>query len=194
MHLIVGLGNPGREYEDTRHNIGFMVIDELIRSQAMISEKTEKKALTYKGKIGTETCLFVKPQTFMNLSGESVVPLMQYYKIEPENLLVLHDDIDLAFTQMKFQASRGHGGQNGIRNIHQLLGHNNYMRLKLGVGRPSHPSMDVSSWVLGKFKNDEQNDLNDFLARSVSAVETFVKEGKKAAMEEFNQKTKKKEK
>ena len=191
MFLIVCLGNPVREYEETRHNIGFMVIDEILRSQPMATEKKEKKALTYKVKMGTKDCLLVKPQTFMNLSGEAVVPLMSYYKVEPENLLVLHDDIDLAFTQMKFQSSRGHGGQNGIRNIHQLLGHNQYMRLKLGVGRPSHPSQDVSSWVLGKFKSDEQNDLEDFLYRSTKAVECFVQEGKKAAMEEFNQKTKK---
>jgi PTH1 family peptidyl-tRNA hydrolase len=190
MFMIVGLGNPGREYDDTRHNIGFAVIDELVRSNPLATEKTEKKALTYKVKIGTESCLLVKPQTYMNLSGESVVPLMSYYKVPPEKLLVIHDDIDMAFCQMKLQSNRGHGGQNGIRNIHQLLGHNKYMRLKMGVGRPSHPRQDVASWVLSKFKNDEQSDLQDFLSRATDAVTCFVKEGPKQAMEIYNQKTK----
>lgn len=187
MFLIVGLGNPGREYEDTRHNIGFAVIDRFLQKSSMLNEKSEKKALTYKSKIGNEDCLFVKPQTYMNLSGESVVGLMNYYKIEPENLLVLHDDIDLAFTQMKMQINRGHGGQNGIRSIHQLLGHNKYMRVKLGVGRPSHPSMEVSSWVLSKFKNDERSDLDQFMDRACDAIESFVLDGPKKSMEIYNQ-------
>lgn len=189
--MIVGLGNPGREYENTRHNIGFMVVDEYLRSALLPQEKTEKKALTYKTKIGTESVLFVKPQTYMNLSGESVVALMNYYKVDPEHLLVLHDDIDLAFGQIKLQKKRGHGGQNGIRNIHQLLGHNDYMRLKLGVGRPSHPGMDVAAWVLSKFKNDEQTELQDLLNRGCKALESFVIDGPKKAMEEFNQNPKK---
>lgn len=190
MFLIAGLGNPGREYENTRHNIGFAVIDRYLQKFPMSNEKQEKKALTYKIKVGSEDCLLVKPQTYMNLSGESVVGLMNYYKIPAEKLLVLHDDIDLAFTQMKLQVNRGHGGQNGIRNIHQLLGHNKYMRLKLGVGRPSHPGMDVSSWVLGKFKNDEQNDLDEFVDKACDAIESFILDGPKKSMELYNQNNK----
>lgn len=193
MHLIVGLGNPGSEYAETRHNIGFLCIDELLRSLTTGSEKNEKKAITYRFDLGDHKLMLAKPQTYMNRSGDSVLALMQFYKIPRQQLLVIHDDIDLPFGQLRLQGARGHGGQNGIRHIHQVLGSNDYMRLKLGVGRPSHPGMDISQWVLSRFSSQEQPELDVFLQRASQAALSWLQKGPLRAMDEFNQKNQKKE-
>ncbi len=188
MHLIVGLGNPGPKYTYTRHNIGFLCIDEFINRYALGPAKIEKKAEVWKGRIGTKTVLFAKPQTFMNLSGQSVGPLMQFYKIEAENLIVLHDDVDLPYKRMKMQVNRGHGGQNGVRDIHKVLGHNQYARLKLGIGRPTNPRMDIADFVLSRFSEDEMLDLEAYLERAMDAVELFVTDGLEKAADTYNRK------
>lgn len=190
MYLVAGLGNPGKEYEHTRHNIGFMVIDAIV-DHLGVPARNEKKALVYKCKWDDKDILFVKPQTYMNLSGESIIPLMSYYKVPQENLLIIHDDLDMDFPQIKLQKSRGHGGQNGIRNIHQLLGSNEYARLKLGIGRPPHPKMDVSAWVLSKFSKQEEDEVIDLVERAANAVESFVFDGFLKASDQFNRKIKK---
>lgn len=186
MHLIVGLGNPGTKYSMNRHNIGFMVCDYWLKSLNGADYREEHKALTRRFKINDHEVLLAKPQTYMNLSGESVVALMNFYKISKENLLVIHDDIDLAFGTMKLQHNRGAGGQNGVKSISQLLGHSEYTRLKMGVGRPPHPDFAVSDYVLGNFPKEEAQFLDQFLDKAADAVESFIFEGLNKASTKFN--------
>ena len=190
MKLIVGLGNPGSSYLMTRHNVGFMVIDALSEN----SFQTKHKSQVQKSKLAGESVLLAKPQTYMNLSGESVRDLMVFYKIPPADLLVIQDDVDQPFLNMKFQKNRGHGGHKGIQNIHDQLKTPDYARLKLGVGRPNsneelpHPIPSTSDYVLSPFAKDEQSLLKNFLEKSVQAVLCFIEKGFEKAAGEFNRK------
>lgn len=188
MHLIVGLGNPGMKYALTRHNIGFLALDALAKSLGASLQREEHKALTVKFKLDGHDVILAKPQTFMNLSGESVVGLMQFYKIEPANLLVVHDDIDQPFSYIKLQKNRGPGGHNGIKSITELLGHQDYARLKLGVGRPANPHIPVVDYVLQNFDKSEQDKMIDFLNRAGDAIESFIFSGPEKTASLFNQK------
>ena len=189
MHLIVGLGNPGKNYLFTRHNIGFIAVDVFKESfDPVPSEKSEQKALTYKISFEGNDILLVKPQTYMNLSGESVRGLMAYYKIPIENILIIHDDIDSRFGSIKFQKARGAGGHNGIRSIHELLGTDQYARLKLGVGRPLNPNQSVEDYVLQNFSTEEKDHLEDYMIRVCDAIESFVKDGFEKASNLHNKK------
>ncbi len=186
MKMIVGLGNPGPKYQLNRHNIGFILVDALaMRLEGRLDFRSEHKALTLKTSLQQERILLVKPQTFMNLSGQSVQDLFQYYDLSLDDLLVVQDDCDLPFQALRFQRSRGHGGHNGIRNIHQYLGPD-YARLKLGVSRPSHPGQDVADYLLSDFSKDEQKSLDDFLLYSCEAVETLILQGYDRASNQFN--------
>jgi PTH1 family peptidyl-tRNA hydrolase len=188
MYVIVGLGNPGQKYTLTRHNIGFLVVDAIVSatraSNTHVVEKSEHNADTFK--IGSDI-LLVKPKTFMNLSGESVQPLLSFYKIPLENLLVIHDEVDIPFTQLRLQKGRGHGGHNGIRNIHEKLGAE-YARLKVGVGRPSIPNMSVADFVLQDFAKTEMATMPEVLQRSCDAVFAFIDDGFERAQNTFNTK------
>ncbi|MGZ3690261.1 MAG: aminoacyl-tRNA hydrolase [Pseudobdellovibrio sp.] len=186
MFLIVGLGNPGAKYSMNRHNIGFMVCDYWLKALNGSDYREEHKALTRRFKIESHEVILAKPQTFMNLSGESVVAIMNFYKIPKENLLVIHDDIDLPFGTMKLQHNRGAGGQNGVKSISQLLGHNEYSRLKMGVGRPPHPEFAVSDYVLGNFPKEELPLLDQYLEKAADAVESFIFDGLSKASTKFN--------
>jgi PTH1 family peptidyl-tRNA hydrolase len=186
MWLIVGLGNPGGEYKLTRHNVGFMAVDAMIERLGRPSAKNQFKAEVYTAKLADQPVLFCKPQTFMNLSGESVQPLMGFYKIPMENLIVLHDEIDQPFTQMKIQKNRGHGGHNGIKSISGLLGSADYIRLRLGVGRPENPHIPVADYVLGKFTGPEFEQMPDYLVRAQEAVESILRDGVQKASTKFN--------
>jgi len=192
MFLIVGLGNYGSEYAQTRHNIGFMVCDFWLKSLGGSDYREEHKALTKKFKIEhpktkeSVDILLAKPQTYMNLSGQSVVSLLNFYKIEKQNMLVIHDDIDQPFGSMKLQFNRGHGGQNGVRNISELLGTAEYARLKLGVGRPSDPRFNVADYVLGQFAKPEQTQLSQYLETACDAIESFIFDGLNKASTKYN--------
>lgn len=187
MKLLVGLGNPGSKYQFTRHNIGFMLIDALAEmAGARNTFREEMKALTLKLEIAGSPALLVKPQTYMNLSGESVQPLMSYYKIAMKDLLVIQDDIDQPYGQVRFHIRRGHGGHNGIRSIHQLLGTDDYARLKMGVGRPLDPRHDVADYVLGNFSKPEESGLLEFLRLGSEAVEYFVQHGVEKSANHYN--------
>jgi len=196
MFLIVGLGNPGQKYQMNRHNIGFLTCDHWLKSSgsgaADSDYREEHKALTKKFKITSEDgkktkeVLLAKPQTFMNKSGESVVALMNFYKIERSQLLVIHDDIDQPFGAMKVHFNRGHGGQNGVRNISELFGAADYARLKLGVGRPEHPGFDIGDYVLGNFPKEQLNHLGTYLDTACDAIESFVFDGLNLASTKFN--------
>ncbi len=186
MYLIAGLGNPGSKYSMNRHNIGFMACDYWLKSLNGADYRAEHKALTKKFKIDNHEVLLAKPQTYMNKSGESVVALLNFYKIPKENLLVIHDDIDLPFGSIKFLYNRGPGGQNGVKNISELFGNNEYARLKLGIGRPPHPDFAVSDYVLGNFPEEEAVLLNQYLKKAGDAIESFIFAGLSKASTKFN--------
>jgi PTH1 family peptidyl-tRNA hydrolase len=186
MWMIVGLGNPGNKYAFNRHNVGFMLTDVLARNLSQESWQTDKKAHTLKFQWHKEQCILVKPQTYMNKSGEVVIPLMQFYKIPIENIIVVQDDIDQSFTNIKFQKSRGHGGHNGIRNISELLGTSDYIRLKIGVGRPIIPQMDVADWVLQNFNSEEMTTIPLILKKSCEAIESLILDGFPKASSIYN--------
>ena len=177
MWLIVGLGNPGAKYLLTRHNIGFMALDNWVAGLGQVPSRQEHKAITSRFKIEGQELLLAKPQTFMNKSGESVQVLLDYYKIQLEHLIVVHDDIDQAFNAIKIQRNRGAGGHNGLKSINESLTTQDYIRLKLGVGRPADPRMDVASYVLQNFSADEQSNLSSFLNRAGDAIEALIFEG-----------------
>lgn len=186
MWLIVGLGNPGNEYKFTRHNIGFMAVDFYLQAIGNPPIKNQFKAEIAQAKINDIPVIFCKPQTFMNLSGESVQALMGFYKIPLDHLIVIHDDIDQPFAQMRIHKNRGHGGHNGIRSISGLLGSADYIRLKLGVGRPAHPDFPVADYVLGKFSNDEARQLPDFLNKAAEALDAIMADGIQKASTQYN--------
>lgn len=192
MYLIVGLGNYGSQYAMNRHNIGFITCDYWLKAMGGSDYRDEHKALTKKFKLSSENkkithdILIAKPQTYMNKSGESVVSLLNFYKIEKQNLLVIQDDIDQPFGAMKFQHNRGHGGQNGVRNISELLGSPEYSRLKIGVGRPADPRFDIADYVLGNFSHEQQAQLPQLLEVACDAIESFIFEGLNKASTKYN--------
>ncbi len=185
MWLIAGLGNPGTKYILNRHNVGFMVADVIV-NLAGGKWKTESKAQVSKIEINGHSCLVVKPQTFMNLSGEAIQPLMHFYKIGPERLLVAHDEVDQPFGATKFQFDRGHGGQNGVRNIHQQLATAKYYRLRVGIGRPTNPQIDVATHVLQNFSEQEQKLMPELLEHCYKGLLSFVEDGYQKASSLFN--------
>lgn len=187
MWLVVGLGNPGGEYKLTRHNIGFMAVDYCLQGLGNPVAKNQFKAEIFQTKIGEHQVIFCKPQTYMNLSGESVQPLMGFFKIPLDHLIVIHDEIDQPFGQMKIQKNRGHGGHNGIKSITGLMGTMDYTRLRLGVGRPENPQFNVADYVLGKFTQDEFSQLPDFLNKAGDALEAIMNDGVQKASTKFNQ-------
>lgn len=186
LWLIAGLGNPGPEYAFTRHNIGFIAVDLWAQTLGVTKWSTEQKALTARAKWQGHDILFVKPQSYMNRSGESVQPLMQYYKIPLEQLVVVHDELDFPYLTMKMQKNRGAGGHNGIKSINERLGTADYIRMKVGIGRPAHPEMEVSAHVLGRFSDEEGKQLPEFLDWCGDAVECLLQSGFPKASSLFN--------
>jgi PTH1 family peptidyl-tRNA hydrolase len=188
MKLVVGLGNPGPKYSFNRHNIGFMALDAFAQGfgPASLSWKNEHKALTLKFAVEKEQVLLCKPQTFMNLSGESVAPLLNYYNLSLDDLIVLHDEVDLPFGRMKFQRRRSPGGNNGIKSIHHLLGTDDYVRLRLGVGRPPHPKMSMADWVLQDFSKEEMEWMPEYLEMIMDGLKSFLGSGYEKAATAFN--------
>jgi PTH1 family peptidyl-tRNA hydrolase len=159
MFLIVGLGNPGREYENTRHNMGFLFLDFFAPEINAGPEQSRFQGIVQKGRLNNHDVILLKPQTFMNLSGASVLECMQFFKIPPENIIVVFDDIDQEFAAVRTRFGGGHGGHNGVRDILARLGTDQFHRLKLGIGRPAHKSA-VVGWVLGKLTAQESETLH----------------------------------
>ena len=185
MWLVAGLGNPGGKYALTRHNVGFMALDAYATSIGGPRWKEERQAFVTRFKMEDVEVLFAKPQTFMNKSGESVRALMDYYKIPIENLIVVHDEIDIGFGAIKIHKNRGPGGHNGIKSLNEQLGTQDYVRLKLGVGRPANPKMDVAAYVLQAFSNEEEAQLHDFLGVAGDAIESLIFDGLSKAATKF---------
>ncbi|MDD3218639.1 MAG: aminoacyl-tRNA hydrolase [Lachnospiraceae bacterium] len=188
MYLIVGLGNPGKKYEKTRHNMGFDTIDELIDKHNIPEAGKKFQALYGKGVLAQEKVILAKPLTFMNLSGESVREMVDYFKIDPEEeLIVIYDDIDLDPGQVRIRAKGSAGGHNGIKSIIQHLGTQQFMRIKVGVGAKPK-GWDLADYVLGQFSKEDRALVDDAIARSADAVEMIVRDGIDAAMNEYNRK------
>jgi len=187
MKLIVGLGNPGREYRDTRHNIGFKVVDEIARRHDLtftMAPSQVPDAFLVK-KFGTQPLLLAKPLTFMNRSGDAVSALSRYFSIEPGDLLVVYDDVDLPFTKLRARARGSAGTHNGMRSIVERLGTTEFPRLRLGVGRGDR-RRDLADHVLAKFEADEQSDLDGFIARAADAAEMFAADSIFKVMNVYN--------
>jgi len=184
-YLIVGLGNPGREYKDNRHNIGFMLIDRLsVRLNARLS-RVQAKALVGTANHEGNKLILAKPQTYMNLSGQSIQGLARFYKLPLENMLVAHDDLDLPFGTLRIRPGGGPGGQRGVASAIERLGTKDFRRLRLGIGRPPG-RMDPAAYVLQNFAESDLTLLSEILDHAADAVLTFVSEGLNAAMNKFN--------
>lgn len=184
-YLIVGLGNPGLKYEKTRHNVGWWVIDELIKRYDMGGGRDDKRAVTWDGIIKGKKVKLAKPLTYMNLSGESVRPLMDYYDIPLENLIVIHDDLDTPFGTIRLRKTGGHGGQNGIRNIIQHLGTKDFARVRFGIGRPPGKMRPVD-FVLQTFHGDDEILAQELTTKAANTIETWLTEGIEQAMSQYN--------
>lgn len=184
-YLLIGLGNPGREYRDTRHNIGFMLIDHLTVRLNARGMKLQSKAIVISAHYEERKIILAKPQTYMNLSGQSVQGLLHFYKIPFENLLVAHDDLDLPFGTIRVRPAGGPGGQRGMASTIEKLGTKDFPRLRLGLGRPPG-RMDAKDYVLQNFSKDDFKLLPEILGHGADAALTFVVHGLNKAMNKFN--------
>jgi len=173
MFILVGLGNPGKEYENTRHNVGFMAVDEICYRYNFASFSKKFDGLIAEGKIAGEKVIALKPQTFMNLSGNSVHKLMSFYKVTPENIIVIHDDLDLALDKIKAKIAGGHGGHNGLRNIDSHIG-KNYNRIRIGIGQPNQKT-EVVNHVLNKFSKSETEIIEKNIRAISDNIEFLIK-------------------
>lgn len=185
MKLVAGLGNPGRQYAGTRHNVGFAVIDALAARHAVVLEAAPADALMGKWRTADDTVLLVKPLTFMNLSGEAVGQLLRYFKIDVPDLLVVSDDVTLPIGRLRIRTGGSEGGHNGLRSIQQHLGTTDYGRLRVGVGR-GDTRRDLADHVLARFDPEEMPGVEGAIARAADAAEMWVAEGVAKAMNTFN--------
>ena len=184
--LIVGLGNVGDKYEGTRHNVGFRVADELAERAGVPVQRLKYRALTGQAEIGGARVLLMKPVTFMNLSGEAVRPAADFYKVPPDHILVLSDDVSLPVGKLRIRRGGSAGGHNGLKNIIQHLGTDQFPRVKVGVGEKPHPDYDMADWVLGKFQGEDRKAIDQAVQRAADAVECLLREGPERAMSRFN--------
>jgi PTH1 family peptidyl-tRNA hydrolase len=186
--LVVGLGTPGREYAQTRHNIGFQIVSQFAEKHGLGFSRMQNQALVATGRIGNVRVVIAKPQTWMNDSGRAVGPLARFYKVELTRLLIVYDDLDRPSGSLRLRSEGGHGGHNGMRSIIARLGTLEFARLRVGIGRPPG-RMDPAAYVLQPFTRDEEIVMNNARARAVEATECFLTEGIIAAMNKFNVKT-----
>ncbi|MBS7225115.1 MAG: aminoacyl-tRNA hydrolase [Clostridiaceae bacterium] len=184
--LIVGLGNPGAKYDGTRHNAGFRALDHYCKVSGQNIDRMKFKALVGEGQFGGARTLFMKPQTFMNLSGEAVRDAAAFYKLDPSHIIVLSDDISLDVGRIRVRGKGSAGGQNGLKNIIYHLNTEQFPRVKIGVGAKPHPDYDLADWVLSHFTNDEQEAIDSAAARAMQAAEEIVRSGAAAAAQKFN--------
>ena len=185
MYIIAGLGNPGREYMGTRHNAGFSVIDELADKYNISVDTAKHKGLIGKGMIGGEKVILVKPTTYMNLSGECIREVMDYYKADIDDLIVIFDDISLVPGKLRLRTKGSAGGHNGIKSIIAHMGSDQFKRIKFGVGdKPK--GWDLADWVLGKFPTEEYDNLREGCENACKAVECIITEDITSAMNKFN--------
>lgn len=184
--LVVGLGNPGSKYDNTRHNAGFRALESYCARSGCKIDKMKFKALVGEATLGGARVLLMKPQTFMNLSGEAVRDAAVFYKIPPARIIVLSDDVSLDVGTLRVRAKGSAGGQNGLKNIIYHLGSEEFPRVKIGVGKKPHPEYDLAAWVLSKFTADEQKAIDKACADAVDAAACIIAEGCPAAAQKFN--------
>ena len=185
-YIICGLGNPGTQYEGTRHNIGFMTIDTLCEKYKLDCKKLRFKSLTCDAMISGKRCLIMKPTTFMNNSGEAVTEAMSFYKIPPERTIIMFDDISLEPGKLRIRRKGSDGGHNGIKSIIYLSGSDMFPRIKMGVGAKPHPDYNLADWVLGHFKKEQAEALETAMDNAVSSIELMVGGKMNEAMNKFN--------
>lgn len=184
--LLVGLGNPGNQYAATRHNMGFMALDRLADREGFRFNKLRFRAWTGQWKVGDRQVLVMKPQTYMNLSGEAVGEAARFYKIPSDHVLVIYDDVSLPLGKLRIRDKGSAGGHNGIKNIIAHLGTDVFPRVKVGVGAPSHPDYDMVDWVIGSFSAQEKKIVDEALDRALDAAECIISRGVTEAQNRFN--------
>lgn len=184
--LVVFLGNPGTKYEMTRHNAGFMAGDAMAKAQGAAINRSRFKALTGTCDIGGETVMLMKPQTFMNLSGEAVAQAVSFYKLAPDHVIVVSDEVSLPIGKLRIRTKGSAGGHNGLKNIIALLGTDQFPRIRIGVGAAPHPDYDMADWVLSSFKGKDAEDILAAAARAAEAVECYITKGADRAMNLYN--------
>ena len=185
-YIVAGLGNVGAKYETTRHNAGFLVLDTLTEKTGIRIDRSKFNALIGEGSFGGKRVLFMKPCTFMNSSGEAVGEAARFYKIAPENVIIISDDISLPVGKIRVRRKGSHGGHNGLKSIEAHLGSSAYPRVKVGVGEKPHPDYDLVDWVLGKFPKEDMETLKKARESAVSALELMISGKTEDAMQKFN--------
>ena len=185
MYAVIGLGNPGKKYSYTRHNVGFDTIDCLSEIHGVSVSKIKHKSVYGETRIGSEKVLLVKPQTFMNLSGETVLDIYNYYDIPIENIIVVYDDIDLDIGSLRIRPKGSSGSHNGMRHIIYLLKDDNFPRVRIGVGKPDHGE-NLANFVLSRFSKEDREVIDDTILRAAKSVEEIIKNGVTSAMNKYN--------
>jgi len=184
--LVVFLGNPGLKYTDTRHNAGFMTGDALAKSLGVSINRARFQALVGECTIGQERVLLMKPQTYMNLSGDAAIQAVNFYKIPPEHVLVISDEVSLPIGRLRVRTKGSAGGHNGLKSLIARLGTEDFPRIRLGVGAPPHPDYDMADWVLSSFRNQDAEDMAKAVSRAAEAVVCYITEGPDKAMNKYN--------
>lgn len=184
--LVVGLGNPTSQYDNTRHNVGFMSVDRLMKENGGSFNKNKFDALYGECNIGKIRLLVVKPQTFMNLSGTAVQKISAFYKIPTDKIIIIFDDVSLDVGKTRIRRNGSHGGHNGMRNIIELMGTDNISRIKIGVGKKPRPDYDLADWVLSKFPDSDKENLDTAIKKSNSAVKEIITKGIDSAMNKYS--------
>lgn len=185
-YVIAGLGNPGLEYENTRHNAGFIVLDMLAKQFGEEINRMQFKGRTADVMLGDKRCLLLKPTTYMNNSGESIVQALEFYKLDVSSLIVVCDDISLDVGRLRIRRKGSHGGHNGLRSICELTGSDSYERIKMGVGKKPHPDYDLAKWVLGKFGKEDMEKLNTAAENACECIKLMVQGKTDQAMNKYN--------
>ena len=185
MHLVVGLGNPGDRYQKTRHNVGFEVAERVAERFGVSMGTKRFRAKLGAGRVAGESVVIALPQTFMNCSGESVGPMAGWYKVPPERVVVIHDELDLPFGRVKVKTGGGHGGHNGLRDLVAKLPSRDFVRVRVGIGRPPG-AMDAAAWVLARWTPEQEDGVPDLVERAADAVEAVLRHGVREAMNRLN--------
>ena len=185
-YIIAGLGNPGTQYQFKRHNTGLLIMNNLTKGFNTEINRSKFKSFCADATINSKRCLLMKPQTFMNKSGEAIVEAMNFHKIPYERLIIIYDDISLDPSQIRIRRKGSDGGHNGIKNIIYLAGKDNFPRIKVGVGKKPHPAFDLADWVLSSFKNDEKVSMLEAFEKAASCIELIVGGKIDEAMNKYN--------
>ncbi len=186
MKLIVGLGNPGQAFRWTRHNMGFLLVEQLAKDTGIEFAHRRFKAVFGRGRIAANEVILAKPLTYMNLSGEAVSRLLHFFRIQPEDLIILHDDLDLPSGKIRIRLRGGHGGHQGVKSIIEALGNEDFMRIKIGISRPSQPHQDPADYVLAPLSKEERETFKAAIRKGAEAVEVLLSEGPQEAMNRFH--------